>query len=158
MLQLQNISVDYVTPHVVKISLYRERQANSLSLALLEELQTILTEISEESNTRVVILTGAGEKAFCAGADLKERAGMNEEQVRHAVGMIRTTMEMVEQLPQPVIATINGIALGGGTELSLACDFRIASENASLGLTETTLAIIPGAGGTRLFTEINWCW
>lgn len=81
MLQLQNISVDYVTPHVVKISLYRERQANSLSLALLEELQTILTEISEESNTRVVILTGAGEKAFCAGADLKERAGMNEEQV-----------------------------------------------------------------------------
>ena len=148
MLQLQNISVDYVTPHVVKISLYRERQANSLSLALLEELQNILTQISEESNTRVVILTGAGEKAFCAGADLKERAGMNEEQVRHAVSMIRTTMEMVEQLPQPVIA-INGIALGGGTELSLACDFRIAAESASLGLTETTLAIIPGAGGTQ---------
>ncbi|AXO98549.1 MULTISPECIES: enoyl-CoA hydratase [Bacillus] len=149
MLQLQNISVDYVTPHVVKISLNRERQANSLSLALLEELQNILTQINEESNTRVVILTGAGEKAFCAGADLKERAGMNEEQVRHAVSMIRTTMEMVEQLPQPVIAAINGIALGGGTELSLACDFRIAAESASLGLTETTLAIIPGAGGTQ---------
>lgn len=148
MLQLQNISVDYVTPHVVKISLNRARQANSLSLALLDELQTILTQISEDSNARVVILTGAGEKAFCAGADLKERAGMNEEQVRHAVSMIRTTMEIVEQLPQPVIA-INGIALGGGTELSLACDFRIAAESASLGLTETTLAIIPGAGGTQ---------
>ena len=96
-LQLQNISVDYVTPHVVKISLDRERQANSLSLALLEELQNILTQINEESNTRVVILTGAGEKVFCAGADLKERAGMNEEQVRHAVSMIRTTMEMVDR-------------------------------------------------------------
>lgn len=71
MLQLQNISVDYVTPHVVKISLNRARQANSLSLALLDELQTILTQISEDSNARVVILTGAGEKAFCAGADLK---------------------------------------------------------------------------------------
>ncbi|MGQ0516210.1 enoyl-CoA hydratase-related protein, partial [Bacillus sp. D-CC] len=86
------------------MSLNRERQANSLSLALLEELQNILTQINEEANTRVVILTGAGEKAFCAGADLKERAGMNDEQVRHAVSMIRTTMEMVEQLPQPVIA------------------------------------------------------
>ncbi|TKH60314.1 enoyl-CoA hydratase, partial [Bacillus cereus] len=81
MLQLQNISVDYVTPHVVKISLNRARQANSLSLALLDELQTILTQISEDSSARVVILTGAGEKAFCAGADLKERADMNEEQV-----------------------------------------------------------------------------
>ena len=86
-------------------------------MALLEELQTILTQINEESNTRVVILTGDGEKAFCAGADLKERANMSEEQVRHAVGMIRSTMEMVEQLPKPVIAAINGVALGGGTEL-----------------------------------------
>ena len=80
---------------------------------------------------------------------------MNEEQVRHAVSMIRTTMEMVEQLPQPVIAAINGIALGGGTELSLACDFRIAAESASLGLTETTLAIIPGAGGTQRLPRLG---
>ncbi|PEY40363.1 enoyl-CoA hydratase [Bacillus cereus] len=149
MLQLQNILVDYVTPHIVKITLNRERQANSLSLALLEELQSTLTHINEEADVRVVILIGAGEKAFCAGADLKERANMNEEQVRHAVGMIRSTMDMVEQLSQPVIAAINGIALGGGTELSLACDFRIAAETASLGLTETSLAIIPGAGGTQ---------
>ena len=149
MLQLQNISVDYVTPHVVKLTLNRERQANSLSLALLEELQSILNQINDEENVRVVILTGAGEKAFCAGADLKERANMNEEEVRHAVGMIRSTMDMVEQLSQPVIAMINGIALGGGTELSLACDFRLAAETASLGLTETSLAIIPGAGGTQ---------
>ena len=98
MLQLQNISVDYVTPHIVKITLNRERQANSLSLALLEELQSTLNHINEEADVRVVILTGYGEKAFCAGADLKERANMNEEQVRHAVGMIRSTMDMVEQL------------------------------------------------------------
>ncbi|MDM5154986.1 enoyl-CoA hydratase [Bacillus sp. DX1.1] len=149
MLKLQNISVDYVTAHIVKLTLNRERQANSLSLALLEELQATLSNINEENDVRVVILTGAGEKAFCAGADLKERANMNEEQVRHAVGMIRSTMDMIEQLSQPVIAAINGIALGGGTELSLACDFRLASEKASLGLTETSLAIIPGAGGTQ---------
>ena len=149
MLQLQNISVDYVTPHIVKITLNRERQANSLSLALLEELQSTLSHLNEASDVRVVILTGAGEKAFCAGADLKERANMNEEEVRHAVGMIRSTMDMVEHLSQPIIAAINGIALGGGTELSLACDFRIAAETASLGLTETSLAIIPGAGGTQ---------
>ncbi|MGG2092222.1 enoyl-CoA hydratase [Bacillus sp. S13(2024)] len=149
MLQLQNISVEYVTPHIVKVTLNRERQANALSLALLEELQETLSRINEENDVRVVMITGAGAKAFCAGADLKERANMNEEQVRHAVGMIRSTMDMVEQLSQPVIAAINGIALGGGTELSLACDIRIASETASLGLTETSLAIIPGAGGTQ---------
>ncbi|MGG2065721.1 enoyl-CoA hydratase [Bacillus sp. S14(2024)] len=149
MLQLQNISVEYVTPHIVKVTLNRERQANALSLALLEELQETLSRINEENDVRVVMITGAGAKAFCAGADLKERANMNEEQVRHAVGMIRSTMDMVEQLSQPVIAVINGIALGGGTELSLACDIRIASETASLGLTETSLAIIPGAGGTQ---------
>ncbi|CAG9613372.1 Short-chain-enoyl-CoA hydratase [Bacillus rhizoplanae] len=149
MLQLQNISVEYVTPHIVKVTLNRERQANALSLALLEELQETLSRINEENNVRVVMITGAGAKAFCAGADLKERANMNEEQVRHAVGMIRSTMDMVEQLSQPVIAVLNGIALGGGTELSLACDIRIASETASLGLTETSLAIIPGAGGTQ---------
>lgn len=149
MLLLQNISVDYVTPHVVKITLNREGQANALSLALLEELQDTLSRINEENDVRVVMITGAGTKAFCAGADLKERANMNEEQVRDAVGMIRSTMDMVEQLSQPVLAVINGIALGGGTELSLACDIRIASETASLGLTETSLAIIPGAGGTQ---------
>lgn len=149
MLTLQNISMQYMTPHIVKVTLNRERQANALSLALLEEFQSIINSIKQSCDVRVVIITGAGEKVFCAGADLKERANMNEDEVRHAVSMIRQMMDMTEQLPQPVIAAVNGIALGGGTELALACDIRVASETATFGLTETSLAIIPGAGGTQ---------
>ncbi|MCP8970352.1 enoyl-CoA hydratase [Ectobacillus ponti] len=149
MLVQQSIQLDYITPHIAKLTLNRPGQANALSLALLEELQAALQDIRANRDVRVVILTGAGEKAFCAGADLKERAGMTEEQVRQAVAVIRSTINLVENLPQPVIAAINGVALGGGTELSLACDFRIAAEAATLGLTETSLAIIPGAGGTQ---------
>ncbi|WP_416826130.1 enoyl-CoA hydratase [Ectobacillus polymachus] len=146
---LENSIVEYHTNHVAIVTLNRPKQANALSLSLLEELQEVWKQLRENSDVRVVILTGAGEKAFCAGADLKERAGMNEAEVRRAVTLIRETVNQVEQLPQPVIAAINGIALGGGTELCLACDIRIASETATLGLTETSLAIIPGAGGTQ---------
>jgi enoyl-CoA hydratase/carnithine racemase len=97
----------------------------------------------------VVIITGAGEKAFCAGADLKERTTLNPDQVKEYIFTIRNLFTAVEQLNKAVIAAVNGIALGGGTELALASDIRIASMNASMGLTETRLAIIPGAGGTQ---------
>lgn len=146
---MQNIRLDYIAPHIATITLNRPKQANALSLSLLEELQSALGQVKEDRKIRAVIITGAGEKVFCAGADLKERAGMNEEQVRQAVSMIRSSINMIDSLPQPVIAAINGIALGGGLELSLACDIRIASDTAILGLTETSLAIIPGAGGTQ---------
>jgi enoyl-CoA hydratase/carnithine racemase len=96
-----------------------------------------------------VIITGAGDKAFCAGADLKERASLGEDQVRQFIFTIRNLFTFIEFMNKPVIAAVNGIALGGGTELALACDLRIASENATMGLTETRLAIIPGAGGTQ---------
>lgn len=146
---MQHIHLDYNAPHIATITLNRPKQANALSLSLLEELQSALGQVKEDRKIRAVIITGAGEKVFCAGADLKERAGMNEEQVRQAVSMIRSSINMIDSLPQPVIAAINGIALGGGLELSLACDIRIASDTAILGLTETSLAIIPGAGGTQ---------
>jgi enoyl-CoA hydratase/carnithine racemase len=149
MLLLQHVMVDYVTPHIVKVTLNRPQQANALSMALLTEMQEALQQIKEDKQIRAVIVTGAGEKAFCAGADLKERAGMDENQVREAVSLIRSTINFIEELPQPVIAAINGVALGGGTELSLACDIRVAANTALLGLTETSLAIIPGAGGTQ---------
>lgn len=149
MLLLEHISVEFRTEHIVTVMLNRPKQANALSLSLLEELQEVWKQLRENLNVRVVIITGAGEKAFCAGADLKERMGMNEAEVRKAVTLIRETINQVEQLPQPVIAAINGTALGGGTELCLACDIRIAAETATLGLTETSLAIIPGAGGTQ---------
>lgn len=134
---------------IAKITLTRPNAANALSIQMVEELQNILNEIKYDSTIRCVIITGQGNKSFCAGADLKERSSMNEKEVKQTVHSIRQIINNVESLPLPVIAAINGAALGGGTELALACDLRIASENAILGLTETSLGIIPGAGGTQ---------
>ncbi|MFS1511398.1 enoyl-CoA hydratase [Chengkuizengella sp. SCS-71B] len=134
---------------IATIKLDRQAAANSLSLQMLNELQEVMMDIKYDRSVRCVIITGAGEKIFCAGADLKERATMDPVQVRKTVALIRKNMNDLEELPQPVIAAVNGVALGGGTELALACDIRIASENAKFGLTETALGIIPGAGGTQ---------
>ena len=131
------------------LTLLRTDAANALSIQLLNDLQSILNEVKTDRNIRVAVITGAGEKAFCAGADLKERRGMNEQQVRETVALIPSTINAVEALPQPVIAAINGVASGGGLELALDCDVRIAAEHAQMGLTETSWAIIPGAGGTQ---------
>ena len=102
-----------------------------------------------DPDVRVVIITGAGDRAFCSGADLKERATLSPIQVKEYIFTIRNLFTAIEQLNKPVIAAVNGVALGGGTELALASDIRIASATASMGLTETRLAIIPGAGGTQ---------
>jgi enoyl-CoA hydratase/carnithine racemase len=122
---------------------------NSIDLPALEALAAIVARLRSDRTARVVVITGAGEKAFCSGADLKERASLRPDQVRRFIATIRDTFTAIEGLPQPVIAAINGLALGGGTELALACDLRVASDRASLGLPEVRLAIIPGAGGTQ---------
>jgi methylglutaconyl-CoA hydratase len=134
---------------IVLITLNRPEAANSLSLQMLEELEEAVVACKFDRSVRCVVITGAGEKAFCAGADLKERAGMGMNQVRKTVSLIRGNINELEALPQPVIAAVNGVAFGGGTELALACDIRVASETAKFGLTETSLGIIPGAGGTQ---------
>ncbi|KPD00656.1 putative enoyl-CoA hydratase [Geobacillus sp. BCO2] len=131
------------------VTLNRPEAANALSRALLFELGALFQEIKFRKDVRVVMLTGAGEKVFCAGADLKERAGMNETEVRQTVALISKTINEVEKTPQPVIAALNGSAFGGGLELALACDIRFAADDIQLGLTETSLGIIPGAGGTQ---------
>lgn len=131
------------------ITLNRPEAANAMSVQLLTELSDTLNQIHHNPEIRVVLITGAGEKAFCAGADLKERKHMNEQQVKEVVSLIGSTINKVEALPQPVIAVLNGVAFGGGLELALACDLRIASSHAKMGLTETSLGIIPGAGGTQ---------
>jgi enoyl-CoA hydratase/carnithine racemase len=122
---------------------------NSFNFAMLNALKDATEEIRFDPDVRVVIITGAGEKAFCSGADLKERATLSPMEVKKFIHTIRNLFTEIENLNKPVIAAVNGIALGGGTELSLACDIRIASKNAAMGLTETRLAIIPGAGGTQ---------
>jgi len=134
---------------ILTLTLNRPDIMNSLNFSLLHALRDQIEAVRSRSDIRVVIITGSGERAFCAGADLKERATLQPEQVKEFIFTIRNLFTSIEQLNKPVIAAVNGIALGGGTELALASDIRIASNTASMGLTETRLAIIPGAGGTQ---------
>jgi enoyl-CoA hydratase/carnithine racemase len=134
---------------VVVLTLNRPEVMNSFNFPMLLALKERVEAVHFDPEVRVVIITGAGPKAFCAGADLKERASMSEAQVREFIFTIRNLFTCIEYLNKPVIAAVNGIALGGGTELALACDIRLAAATATLGLTETRLAIIPGAGGTQ---------
>jgi enoyl-CoA hydratase/carnithine racemase len=126
-----------------------EARRNSLSVALLRELLEHEARAAADKTLRAVILTGAGAKAFCAGADLKERARMDEGAVAGFHTAIRAAFDGLEALPQPVIAALNGVALGGGLELALACDLRVAADTAEVALPEVGLGIIPGAGGTQ---------
>jgi len=134
---------------IAVLTLNRPEVMNSFNFALLNSLKEQVDALKFNTNVRVVIITGADRKAFCAGADLKERTTFDELQVKEFIFTIRNLFTSIEHLNKPVIAAINGVALGGGTELALACDIRIAAMNASMGLTETRLAIIPGAGGTQ---------
>jgi enoyl-CoA hydratase/carnithine racemase len=134
---------------VAILTLNRPEVMNSFNFAMLHALRDQIDSIRFKPEIRVVIITAAGEKAFCAGADLKERATLPPDKVKEYIFTIRNLFTSIEQLNKAVIAAVNGIALGGGTELALACDMRIASTNAAMGLTETRLAIIPGAGGTQ---------
>lgn len=143
------VQLEQLRKSIGKITLSRHEAANALSLQLLEQLEKTLNKIKKDHHIRVVIITGEGEKAFCAGADLKERNEMNDQEVIHAVSKIGNVIQQIEALPQPVIAAMNGVAFGGGLEMALACDIRVAASHIKVGLTETTLGIIPGAGGTQ---------
>ena len=134
---------------VATLTLNRPEVMNSFNFKLLRALRDQIEGFRFRRDIRVIIITGGGDKAFCAGADLKERATLSPDQVREFIYTIRNLFTSIEQLNKAVIAAVNGVALGGGTELALAADIRIASLNATMGLTETRLAIIPGAGGTQ---------
>ncbi|WP_085992297.1 enoyl-CoA hydratase-related protein [Oceanobacillus senegalensis] len=135
--------------HIAYITINRPDVLNCFNYQTLVELGDVLQDLHIDQKVRVVIFTGAGSKAFSAGADLKERKTLNDKEVRRNVKKISEVFEQVANLPQPTIAAINGYAFGGGFELALACDFRLAAGNSIMGLTETSMGIIPGAGGTQ---------
>ncbi len=134
---------------LVWLTIERPEVMNCLSFPTLRRFRILLEELRDDLSIRCILIAGAGERAFCAGADLKERRTMPAERVPDFVFNIRSLMDDVASMPQPTVAVVQGFAFGGGTELMLACDLRIAAEEAFFGLTETTLAIIPGAGGTQ---------
>jgi enoyl-CoA hydratase/carnithine racemase len=142
----------------VFLTLNRPAAANALLRALVAELTRTLGELASEiaggADVRALVVTGAGDKAFSAGADLKERRTWTLDDTRGFLGEINALMDALAAFPRPTIAAINGVAFGGGLELALACDIRIAAETAEMGLTETRLGIIPGAGGTQRLARI----
>ncbi len=137
---------------VAVITLNRPGAANALGFNLMRQLKEVLNylnETSEQNQQRCCIIRSSSPKVFCAGADLKERNSMSMSEVVECVDRLRQTFEEIARLPMPTISVIEGVALGGGFELALATDMRIACTNATFGLVETRLAIIPGAGGTQ---------
>jgi enoyl-CoA hydratase/carnithine racemase len=131
------------------VTVNRPKVLNALNMATMEELRAVFTEIKNDAGTRVAILTGSGEKAFIAGADIGELAKHDAVSGKEYTHQGQSVLDLIENLGKPVIACINGFALGGGCELAMACTMRLASENAKLGQPEVKLGIIPGYGGTQ---------
>jgi enoyl-CoA hydratase len=150
----QNIKVED-TNGVRVLTIDRPQQLNALDRTTIDELSQALDASREDKSVRVLIITGGGQKAFIAGADIKEFAGFSVEEGRalSAQGHDRL-FNKVERMNKPVIAAVNGFALGGGLELAMSCHFRIASDNARLGLPETGLGVIPGYGGTQRLARL----
>lgn len=132
----------------------REAARNALNRSLVREIGEAARAAEANKEVRAIILTGAGQKAFCAGADLKERRGMSEADIRDFLALYRTEFRFLDKLSKPTVAALNGAAFGGGLELALVCDLRVASPHARMGLTELSLGIIPGAGGTQRLTRL----
>ena len=139
---------------IATITITRPKSLNALNGEVLEELLSLLETIGQDETIRVLIFTGAGEKAFVAGADISELSEFTPLQAKHFSEKGHCVMERIQNLAIPVIAAVNGFALGGGLELALACDFIYASENAKFGVPEITLGIIPGFGGTQRLPRI----
>jgi enoyl-CoA hydratase/carnithine racemase len=131
-----------------------EKQMNVLSRALVTELAQQARQAAVEPGVRAVVVTGAGSRAFCAGANLKERQGWSEDDVRRWLVELHAGFREIERCGRPWIAAVNGLALGGGCELALACDLRVLDPGAEIGLTETKIGVIPGGGGTVRLARI----
>lgn len=146
-LQIKHLQGEY--SGIIEVGINRPKQKNAFSSGLLKSFNETIDAVKYDKHLRVMIIRSLVPKVFCAGADLRERLNLTPVEVRQFVDGLRLMMNDLENLPIPIIAAIDGVALGGGLELALACDIRIASSTAKIGLVETKLAIIPGAGGTQ---------
>ena len=139
---------------VAVVTVDRQDALNALDVATLTELRDRLRELAGDADARVVVLTGAGEKAFVAGADIKYMSGLDVAEAKEWGALGHEAGRLLETMPKPTIAAINGFALGGGCELALACDIRYAASTAKLGQPEVNLGIIPGWGGTQRLARV----
>jgi len=139
---------------IATVTIDRPEAMNALDRPTLEELRDRLLELRDDSEARVVVLTGAGGKAFVAGADIKYMSGLGVEEAKEWGGLGHGCGELLETMPKPTIAAVDGFALGGGCELALACDLRYASSSSKLGQPEINLGIIPGWGGTQRLARV----
>ncbi len=136
---------------IIKIN--RPESLNSLNIETLGEIRDVLTSLNNDEEIKVLIFTGEG-KAFIAGADIKQMKDMNENEAKEFCNLGQKIFDIIENLDKPIIAAVNGFALGGGCELAMACDIRLASENAKFGQPEVNLGVIPGFGGTQRLSRL----
>lgn len=134
---------------IAYVTVNRPKVLNALNMATMAELRAAFTDAKDDAGVRVVLITGSGEKAFIAGADISELAKLSPVEAKEYTHRGQSVLELIENLGKPVIACINGFALGGGCEVAMACTMRLASENAKLGQPEVKLGVIPGYGGTQ---------
>jgi enoyl-CoA hydratase/carnithine racemase len=139
--------------HVVEVVLDRPSALNAVSTALALQLTAVFRELAADSTVRSVVLSSSSDRAFCVGADLKERAGFSDQQLLAQRPVIRALFDATRELPMPAIAAVGGFALGGGFELALSCDVIVADAAAVFGLTEVTVGLVPGGGGTQLLAR-----
>ena len=142
------------TDHRLIITVSRPEAMNALNTSLLAELRQAIEDVYENPSIRGIILTGDGEKAFVAGADIKELASLSQDEALRLSTLGQTLFKMIEDCPKPVIAAINGFTLGGGCELAMACHMRIATETSKFGQPEVNLGIIPGYGATQRLSQL----
>ena len=139
---------------VATITINRPKALNALNSAVMGEINAAVKQCGKDEAVKAVIITGAGEKSFVAGADISQMATLRPQQAMAFMEFGIETFRMIETLPKPVIAAVNGFALGGGTELAMSCDFRFASENARFGQPEILIGLIPGWGGTQRLARL----
>lgn len=151
----ENVTIQELEKHIFLLTVERPKKLNALNKQTIEDLHNALVFLESDDNVRVLLITGSGEKAFVAGADIAEFSQFTEvEGARLAKKGQVDLFDLIEGFSKPIIAAVNGFALGGGLELAMACHFRLASENAKMGLPEVSLGLIPGYGGTQRLPQL----